>query len=232
MKIKNIGLPLFICGIMMLFFLYVPEKLSGVYDDAAIGKLTVSKVREEAAGELPVSDRIRLIGDYGKDANIICIVEDYSGMPKEMRETVSAYFEGESKALSREAVAYIQEELDKLLQLSLLPEVSLEDMEVAGASVERYMDIRDDSRYLALAVLDFRKEGTELSVRYDIENKKILMYNYSGDTMITEEEDDALLWQGWSEYLRFGMEDAERYYDCGWYKDVGRQVYSVYMLLL
>lgn len=232
MKIKSIGLPLLICGAMILFLLYVPEKISGIYDEATIGKTMVSKMEEEASGNLAVTDRLQLIRDYGKNVNILYIMEDYTGIKQGMSELMSAYLTENLRQPSREVMTSIQEELDKLRQLSLLPELSVEDMDIDGIEVERYMDIRDENKYLALENIGFRKEGEKVWVRYDIENKKILTCNYSGDTMITENEDNFLVQKGWSEYLGISLEEVEKYYYCGWYKDVGRQVYEVTMSLL
>ena len=230
MRIKNIGLPILICAATVLFLLYFPGKISDIYDEATIGRPTVSKVKGETAGHLPVIDRIKLINDYGKSADIVCIEEDHSdsGMEKGMQESLIVYYVGESKQPSRELVMDIQEELDRLKQLSLLPEISLDNMKVDSFTFLRYMDIRDENRYLALASITFRKEATEVWVQYDIENKKILMCNYYSDTMTIMEEDD-LVQKGWSDYLGISLEETKRYYYCGWHKDAERDLYGVEM---
>ena len=231
MRIKNIGLPFLICAVTVLFLLYVPEKIPDIYDEATIGKPTVSKVKEETAGYLPVIDRIKLIDDYRKNADIICIEEVHSdsGMEKGRLESLTLYYVGELKQPSGELVMDIQEELDRMKQLSLLPEISLDNMKVSSFSFLRYMDIRDENRYLALASISFRKEATEVWVQYDIENKKILLYSYYSDTMTIMEEDE-LVQKGWSDYLGISLEETKRYYHCGWYKDAEIDLYGVQMI--
>lgn len=230
MRIKNVGLPLLACGAALLFLLYAPEKLSGIFDEAAIGRQKVSEVDDEVTGNLSVADRIRLFEDYGKNADIICVREDYSGGAA--RDTADVFPETEPRQPSREFVARIQEELDLLRQASLLPEIALEEMDVTVFSFERYLDIRDEQRYLALATLQFDRDGTTVFVRYDIENGILLMCNYVGDALLSMEMDDQAVQKGWSEYLGISQEEAERYYFCERYQDEGRDVSGVSMAFL
>ena len=212
MRFKNSILPLLLCAAMVLFLWYVPQKVSDLYDNMGIGKPTVSEVDEDYR-ILSIPESVKLIGEYGTDQNIICVEdENFSGNIVLQRNT-----DGHMKRPKEALLSRIHEELSTLRQLTLIPEVSLDDLTVSEFWSERYLDIYDDNRYVSATQVLFRDDRMIVRVCYDIRNEKILTYDFQvWDDIPLVSQDENTLMQRWGEYLGIGREEAEKYYRCYW----------------
>lgn len=214
MKIKNAVILLALCALLVLFFLFTPEKISELGEKISMGKAVISRQNEKPVQKISLQESIKLINAYGKNKGIICMEEDYLTPPADLQGAAAENFEAERKKPSEELLGKVEMELNELWQMQLLPQmdVKLKDMEVQTFVSRRYMDLENDNKYVSLVKLDFFYRDMNLGVSYDILNEKLLACDVS--VRLDEEDfaDKTDLLKKWSEYLEIGHEEMEKYY--------------------
>lgn len=215
MKVKNIVFPLLLCAVMTGVLIYVPERLSAVYDQSMMGKFATEDVEEPLFLEPPVQDSIRLLWQYGTNADILCIRDNDFGsyLWEEGEGIVIRTRQNQPSQPSQELLSCVQRELTELKEQSLLPEILLEEADIEAFVFEQYMDMQDENQYVSGVALDFETGDVWAEVWYSIENEKILRYRYEGNEIATDdfEKEESVL-DGWSRYLGIGQTEVETYY--------------------
>lgn len=231
MKIKNVLPPLLLCAGMGLLAVFVPEKISGAYDQASMGKIEVSPAEEPSEDGMSLAGAIDMVREYGKDADVFCVTEDYYQYGGEADEGENRGVEEERESGQKRPGPQlgqgIQRELDKLEKLELLPGMNLEEMELSRFGLEQYLDGRDENRYAAIVFLEYWSGKEIIDLRYDTEQEKILTYNYQGAdqaAVLPEEEEE--VWIGWSDYLELDLEYIRQCFSYTAYEDEERGVYE------
>lgn len=212
MKVKNILFPLLFCAVMTGVLIYVPERLSSVYDQSMMGKSAAEDVEEPLFLESSVQDSIRLLWQYGMNADILCIRGDAYGSYLWEPDAGVTISTGQSEP-SQELLSCVQRELTELKEHSLLPEILLEEADIEAFVFEQYMDMQDENQYVSGVALDFETGDVWAEVWYSIENGKILRYRYEGNEIATDdfEKEESVL-DDWSRYLGIGQTEVETYY--------------------
>lgn len=218
MKLKNTALPLLLCMAIVLILAYAPEKVSGIFDRAAMGKTETSQIQEDTEEKNSLEDCIELIYNCEKNSNIFHVTDEYYEQNLDTSE---------ENYPSPQLTQRIQRELDLLEELSLLPGIDLEEMELWGFHLERYMDVRNESSYVSMFYMEYQNEAETLGLLYSAENEKILMYNYmetGGRAFLAEDETEIL--NKWSNYLDVQLAYSQQYYTYTAYQDPERGLHE------
>lgn len=217
MKIRSKIFPLALCTCMVLFFLFVPEKISEFSDYVSMGKTIISRQNEKPIQKISLQEGIRLINAYGKSKSVICLEQGedkWYDMSSSYEQPTSDGIEVNRKNPNEKLLGKVETELNKLQQIHLLPEMNVKwnDMEPQILSFREYIDLENDNKYVSFVMLEFFYMDMSIDVSYDILNEKLLSC-YIG--MPSEEEafaDITDIEKKWGEYLEISADEIEKYY--------------------
>jgi|GEM_PF-5122150 len=206
MKIKYILISL-MCIIVMIISVILPSVLSKMQNQKLVGNVVLEPIESGPAvskKQLGNAEKINLINSYGQQGKTVAMTMQpkYEGIPLEENETE---FEIYQRCMS---------ELDKLVQLSLLPGLEADVLKFIY-TIETFMDVSDLSIYTVVWNVHISYKNVNIMFTIDEETYTIydlsytLNYEYStySFTEKTIKLDIRSLIQIWAEYFGFTIKE-------------------------